>query len=279
MKYLPRKKYLSSLVVVVLLLAQVLTLSPILALAAPPAPVPSTDKYNPSLTADEIRSQFGLDNDVDVVTDSEMSRLIALCHTIGAYLVRLDDGTLELRLDNPRTVGVSETFLNNYRTGIDELNALVKRGWISFDDELNIVPGSNLPTSQAEIDAGLAEVENEIAGKNPELSALPEGETPQHHYRRGFLFSFHSYRYRVPYYYASLGPTFASRFGYGLYGARFSLLFGLNRSFLHGAFRYGGYGYVPYYYPYRYGYNVFYYYPYRYYGGYYGRWYYRYLWY
>jgi hypothetical protein len=287
MKYLPRKKFLSSFVVVVLLFVQVLTLSPIAAFAAPPDPASLKDQYDATLSKQEIRSQLGLSEDVNVITDSELSELIRLCHVIGAYLVRQDDGTLALRLNNPNTVGVSQSFLNDYLTGLTEINALIKRGWVTIDDNFNMQAGPQLPISPAAINAGLAEIEDEVAGpaavedeaagKDAEM-ALPAGENPEY-YSRGFLFSFHSRRYSVPYSYASLGPTFASRFGVGRYGARFSFLFGFNRGFFHRTYRYGGYGYVPYYSRYRYGYNTFYYYPYNYYGGYYGRWYYRSLWY
>lgn len=276
MKYLPRNKYLSNLLIAVLLLAQVVTLSPLLVHAAPPVPTSAIQEYDPSLTAQDIRSQLGLSEETDVVTDSELSDLIALCHRIGAYLVRQDDGTLELRLSSGSTVGVSQSFLNDYRTGLDEINELIKRGWVTVDDSFNIQPGGALPTSVEEIEAGLAEIEDQVAGADTDV-ALPAGETPEY-YNRGFLFGFHSRRHRIPYSYASLGPTFASRFGVGRYGARFSFLFGFNRSFFQRTYRYGGYGYVPYYSRYRYGYNVYYYYPYSY-SRYYGRWYYRYLWY
>ena len=212
-----------------------------------------------------------------MVTDSQMSELIQLCHTIGAHLVRQEDGTLDLQLDSARQVGVSTSFIEDYRIGLREINELIKQGWIEIDDDFNMVPGSALPTDSNAIDAGLTEIENKIAGEEAG-TVLPAGTTPDYRYSRGFLFSFHSRRYRVPYSYASLGPTFASHFRRGRYGARFSLLFGLNRGFFSRTYRYGGYGYVPYYSRYRYGYSRYYYYPYRY-GRYYGRWYYRYLYY
>lgn len=276
MKYLPMKKYLSNWLVVALLLAQVFTFAPLVVHAAPPAPPELAGKYDPTLTEDGIRAQLGLGEEVDVVTDSELSRLIALCHVIGAYLVHEDDGTLSLRLDDPRAVGVSESFLNDYRTGLAEINELIKREWVTVDDNFDLQPGRQFPEDAAALEAGLAEIENQVAGEDVEV-ALPAGKTPDYR-SRGFLFSFHSRRYSVPYGYASLGPTFASYYRYGRYGARFSLLFGFNRGFFGRTYRYGGYGYVPYYSSYRYGYNRFYYYPYSY-GGYYGRWYYRYLYY
>lgn len=266
MKHLPEKKYLSSLVVVVLLLSQILV--PIAALAAPPV----ADEYNATLTEHDIRSRLGLSEDVQVVTDSQMSELIQLCHAIGAYLIRQEDGTLRLELDDASRVGVSESFLKDYRTGLEEINELIRRGWVYVDDEMNLQPGPGLPVNPNEIEAGLAEIEEQVAGEEAD-AALPAKESPEYHYR-GFLFSFHSRRHYVPYRYASLGPTFASHFGFGRHGARFSLLFGFHRGFFGRTFRYGGYGYVPYYSSYRYGYHRFYYYtyPYRY-------WRYRYLYY
>lgn len=254
MKYLPRKKFLSSSLIVVLLVA--LALSPLAAFAA--GPQPTGEKYDPSLTETEIRSQFGLSEDVEVVTDSEMSRLIQLCHTIGAYLELNEDGTLALALDNGRAVGVSQSFLNDYEAGLESINALIERGWLTVDQDMNFEPGPQLPASASAIDAELTKIEAEIAGQDA-ATALPAKESPDYRYR-GFMFRFHSRRHSIPYRYSSLGPTFASHFGRGHHGARFSLLFGLHRNFFHRTYRYGGYGYVPYYRYRSHGYHRYYYY-------------------
>lgn len=262
-------KRLTRWVVVMLLLTQLLSLSAVAALAAPEA----KDAYNPALSAEEIQAQLGLAGDVQILTADQMNQLIQLCHRIGAYLVRHDDGTLSLDLQDPNRVGVDPSFLNDYRTSLQEINALIRMGWLTVDDEFNLQPGSALPAEASAIDQGLKQVEDQVAGKV--ATDLPaDAETA---YYGGFLFSFHSGLHHIPYHYASFGPTFASRFHYGHYGARFSLLFGLHPSFFHRTFSHGGYGYVPYYSSYRYGYHRFYYYPYHY-GGY-GGWHYTYLWY
>ncbi len=267
-------------IVGVLLLTQLFSFSAIAALAAPGP----DQAYNPALSPDEIRSQLNVPGDVDVLTDDQMSRLIHVCHAVGAYLVRNADGTLSLTLQDPNRVGVSHAFLREYRTGLEEINALIRRGWLTVDDQFNLQPAPGLPTNATEIEQGLTEVEQAVAGKavfrtsDAPDAVAPDAVAPDHHYSRGFLFSFHSGRHHIPYRYASFGPTFASFFHQGYYTGRFSLLFGLHRSFFQRTFYYGGYGYIPHraYYN-HYGYNLFYYYPY-YYGGY-GRWYYTYLWY
>ncbi len=242
MRYLPSRKYLGNFTVIALLLALVFTAAPIAALAGPPAtPLPAGDEYNATLTQYEIRSQLGLKEGVEVATDSDVSHIIALCHRIGAYLVRQDDGTLTLRLDNPGTVGVSQSFLNDYQTGLEQINVLIKRGWVTVDENLDLQPGPQLPHSQAAIDAGLDEIEGRGEGTQAALSPAEKPENSDH----GFVFSLHSYRHHIPYYYASLGPTFASFFHHGLYGARFALLFGLNQPFFHRTFHHGGYAFAP----------------------------------
>lgn len=243
MKYLPEWKQLGHPTMIILFVASIFTLSPVAALAGLPNPPSASGEYDATLTQHEIRSRFGLTEDVEVVSDSQLSRLIALSRRIGAYVVRQEDGTLALRLDNPGAVGVSSAFLNDYRTALDQINALIRQGWVTVDENLNFHPGSRLPNSQDALEAGLAEIEGR-SGDEETHAALPPGEDLG---RRGrdFTFSFHSQRHHLPYEYASLGPTFGSYLDLGEYGARFSLLFLLNQHFFERTFYYGGYFLVP----------------------------------
>ena len=270
MKYLPEWKQLGHLIMIILFLASVFALSPATTLAEVPGLPSTVGKYDATLTPQGIRSQFGLDEHVEVVNDSQLSELIALCHRIGAYLVRQEDGTLALRLDNPGAVGVSRGFLNDYQAGLNQINNLIRRGWVTVDENLDLQRGPRLPNRQAAIDAGLAEIEGRADAEGAD-AVLPTGEGLEHH-GRDFSFSFHSRRHHLPYHYASLGPTFAAYFDAPEYGARFGLVFALNQRFFERSFYYGGYFFAPWHNPRHVGHkHRFYYWP-AYYGYFTGRW-------
>ncbi|RME44031.1 MAG: hypothetical protein D6791_14110 [Chloroflexi bacterium] len=268
MKHLPRSKFVGNLMLITLLLAVVFTVTPAAHAALPTPPI--AGPYDATLTPHEIRSRLGLSENVEVATDSQLSSVIALCHRIGAYLVRQEDGTLALQLDDPGTVGVSRPFLNEYRNGLEQINALIRRGWITVDENLELQRGSQFPHSHDALDAGLAEIEGHTHDGHA-TTVLPAGESPER-YGSGFSFSFHSRRHHLPYRYASLAPTFASYFGYGEYTARFGLLFALNENFFTRTFYYGGYFFYPWHNPRHIGHkHRFYYWPNQY-GYFTGRW-------
>lgn len=228
MTYLPKKPHLSSTLVVSLAFALLLAVAPTAALAAPPAP--EADQAGAQLTEEEIRSQFGLSEDVVVVTQDEMTRIVDLCLEFADHFYLEDDGTIGIDLEDPGDVGVSPTFYRNFQYGLGRVNLLIRNGWFTVDDDFYLQPTDRFGSVYSA--KGLAGIEKQLVGESPD------------YYYGGTFFNYDSSVLDVPHGLGSLAPTFNAHFLSGRHSARTHLLFG-HDDFFNTRFHGGAFGFVP----------------------------------
>ncbi|RME44033.1 MAG: hypothetical protein D6791_14120 [Chloroflexi bacterium] len=224
-------------IVVLLVLTQLFSVSAIVALAAPEA-----KSQDESLTAGELKSELGLSGNVELftLTDSEMDWLLQVCHRMAEYLELNEDGTLSLKPPDLGYVGVDQRFVSEYQLGLEGLNELVRMGWVTFDNEFNMHFTANVPQDEAEIEHGLQQIDEKLAGE--ELAALDSVEPAR--FRGGFGFGFRTGGHHIPFRFGSFHSSFGARFGHGRFSHRFGFLFGRHGSFFNRHFRFGGFGFI-----------------------------------
>ncbi|MFQ5857980.1 MAG: hypothetical protein ACE5LU_20435 [Anaerolineae bacterium] len=234
-------KGLRKWIVVMLVLMQIPSLSAVAALAEPET------KELFDLSVEELKTELELTGDVDLLslTDSEMDQVLQVCHRMGEYLVLNNDGTLSLKSPDLGYVGVDEDFVDEYRTGLEGLNELVRMGWVTFDDEFNMQFTSNMPQEASAFEQGLQQIDEKLAGDN--LAALDDDTELTWRRSRGFLFRFGRGFHRFPFRFASFAPTFSSHFRRGRFSHRFGLFFGGRHHFFRQRFfrRHGGFLFFP----------------------------------
>lgn len=214
----------------------------------------------PALAADPTSGAQPPVPDVVEVTAEETSALGEIALNSEQYLQVEADGTLVLNLADPAMLGVDQAFLDAYKAGLEEVNALVRAGELTIKNDLSVAWAKELPANEA------APTPKEPAGVQPDWAAYPyqSGVTLYFNYREAGRIPGHGLSYA-----STIGAHLRRPYTVPHYTYLFTRSYN-HRVFRHHHYNYGTYVHTPWYhYRSRYHYKTIYFYRY-YRGG--GRW-------